>query len=415
MRSRLVKAQLVIFVVVALLGVTFVGARYVRLDHLLGFGQYTVDARFPDSGGIFKNAEVTYRGVPVGRVGDLSLTEDGINVELKLENGGPDIPETARAVVQNRSAIGEQFVDLQPPNDEGPYLVDGSVIYSSEDDLPVPVENLLVSAEALTASVPVDSLRTVLTELGVAFNGRGDDLQVLVDALAGLSESGVEYLPQTVGLIRESRTVLDTQSEQSSAIRQFSESLELVTAQLRDSDPDIRRLLVTGTEASDELSRLMAESGPGLTANLTNLALLGETLAPQAIALQPLLAFLPAVAGSASTVAPGDGAVRQGIILETNNPPSCTIGYEGTHAMLAELKAANPDFDDTTQDFPFNTEASCDVPQGSVTGVRSAERIVFADPATIQPWDFIPKKDPDKLNLNPAATQIAPLLGVTPK
>ena len=42
-------------------------------------------------------------------------------------------------------------------------------------------------------------------------------------------------------------------------------------------------------------------------------------------------------------------------------------------------------------------------------------RVVYADPDTIQPWDFKPKVDPDKLNLNPIATQLAPLLGVTPK
>jgi phospholipid/cholesterol/gamma-HCH transport system substrate-binding protein len=47
--------------------------------------------------------------------------------------------------------------------------------------------------------------------------------------------------------------------------------------------------------------------------------------------------------------------------------------------------------------------------------VRSANRIVYADPATPQPWDNKPKVDPDKLNLNPIATQLAPLLGITPK
>ena len=46
--------------------------------------------------------------------------------------------------------------------------------------------------------------------------------------------------------------MLDTQSAQSSAIQQFSSDLDLVTAQLRDSDPDLRRLIDTGTDASDQ-------------------------------------------------------------------------------------------------------------------------------------------------------------------
>ncbi len=227
-------------------GVLFVGARYVRLDNLLGFGQYTVDAQFANSGGVFKNAEVTYRGVPVGRVGELSLTADGINVELKLDNGGPDIPASARAVVANRSAIGEQYVDLRPDTDEGPFLTDGSVIEQDRTAVPIPVEDLLVSTNDLVRSVPVDALHTVITELGDAFDGRGDDLQVLVDSLAELSAAGVDYLPQTVTLVRDSEPVLNTQSVQSSAIQQFSSDLDLVTAQLRESDPDIRRLIETG-------------------------------------------------------------------------------------------------------------------------------------------------------------------------
>ncbi|MFZ2174852.1 MAG: MCE family protein [Rhodococcus sp. (in: high G+C Gram-positive bacteria)] len=415
MRSRLVRIQLVAFVVVAVLGLTYVGAKYVRLDNLLGFGEYTVDARFADSGGIFSNAEVTYRGVPVGRVGALSLTSDGINVELKLTNGGPEIPASAKAVVANRSAIGEQYVDLQPDSDEGPYLVDGSVIDESNTDTPVPVEQVLMSANGLVTSVPVDALHTVVTELGTAFNGKGEDLQTLADALSTLTLDGREALPQTLALIRDSETVLDTQSAQSSAIMQFSTDLAAVAAQLRTSDPDVRALIDNGIPASEELGQLVNQTGPGLTADLTNLSGLARKLAPQAVALRPVLMFLPAIAVTAKTVAPDDETVHEGIVLETNNPPPCTIGYERTHEILAEMKRQDPNFDDTQQDFPLNTEASCEVPQGSVTGVRSANRIVFADPDTIQPWDFKPKVDPDKLNLNPIATQLAPLLGVTPK
>ncbi|MFC1474339.1 mammalian cell entry protein, partial [Rhodococcus qingshengii] len=52
---------------------------------------------------------------------------------------------------------------------------------------------------------------------------------------------------------------------------------------------------------------------------------------------------------------------------------------------------------------------------GSETGVRSANRVAFADPNISQPWDDKPKVDADKFNLNPIATQLAPGLGVTPK
>ena len=77
MITKRTKIQLVIFVVITLLGVSLVGAKYAQLDRLFCARSYTVDAHFADSGGIFAGAEVTYRGVTIGRVGGMELTGDG--------------------------------------------------------------------------------------------------------------------------------------------------------------------------------------------------------------------------------------------------------------------------------------------------------------------------------------------------
>nr|WP_206027943.1 MCE family protein [Rhodococcus kroppenstedtii] len=409
----MVSTQLVAFVVIALLGIVYVGAKYVRIDQLLGFGQYTVTGQFADSGGIFQNAEVTYRGIPVGRVGALTLTEQGVDVALNLEKGGPDIPSDTVAVVANRSAIGEQYVDLQPRTDQGPFLEDGSTIAEADTSIPTPVEDLLRNVDTLASTVPKDDLRTLVTELGTGFEGTGTALAGLVDSLDTFSQDGLTNLPQTLTLIRDSRVVLDTQSEQSSAIQQFSSDLALVTAQLRSNDPDIRRLIDNGIPFSDETGALVSQAGPGLTTNLTNLAGISEALSPRTFALRPLLQFLPALAQGANAVSPGDGTIHFGIALEVNNPPACTQGYEGTQAIVDAEKARNPDFDPTQQDFPINLDANCTVPQGSLTGVRSANRAQFADPNVPQPWDSKPKVAPDPIDLNPIATQLAALLGIT--
>ncbi|MDN5758735.1 MAG: MlaD family protein, partial [Tomitella sp.] len=87
MLSRLVKFQLIAFALIAVLGIVYVGANYARLDNLIGFGRYTVHMNLKESGGIFPNAEVSYRGVPVGRVGEMRLTQEGLQVDLELDNG----------------------------------------------------------------------------------------------------------------------------------------------------------------------------------------------------------------------------------------------------------------------------------------------------------------------------------------
>ncbi|MBO8149331.1 mammalian cell entry protein, partial [Rhodococcus erythropolis] len=182
------------------------------------------------------------------------------------------------------------------------------------------------------------------------------------------------------------------------------------------SDPDIRRVIDNGIPASEQVGALVRDGGPSLTTDLSDLASTARTLAPRTIALQPLLIFMPGLAAGIPSAIEADGpSQRQGLVLETNAPFPCTVGYEGTMAILDEMKRKDPNFDDTQQDFPVNVAASCLAPQGSETGVRSANRVVFADPNTPQPWDDKPKVDPDKLNLNPIATQLAPSFGATPK
>lgn len=209
--------------------------------------------------------------------------------------------------------------------------------------------------------------------------------------------------------------MLDTQSEQSSAIGRFSTDLDAVAAQLRSNDPDIRRLIETGTAASDQVGALIADGGPAVTTDLANINSVTELTGLKALALRPLLIFLPSLAAGAGTIVPNDGTAHLGLVLETNNPPPCTIGYEGSQKILDDETANDPNFDITEKSYPLNLRANCETPQGSPTGVRTANRIVFADPETPQPWNGKPKVDPDKLNLNPIASQLAPLVGATPK
>ncbi|MDG3016104.1 MCE family protein [Speluncibacter jeojiensis] len=412
MVSRSDKVKIAILGLLALVAIGFVGVRYVRLDHMLGLDQYIVKVELPDSGGIFPNAEVTYRGIPVGRVGDLSLTPTGLQVQLVLNDGGPKIPASAHAVVADRSAIGEQFVDLQPSTDKGPYLTDGSVIAQNKTATPVPVEDLFSNVTALVKSVPVDSLHTAFTELGTAFDGQGQNLQSLVDSVDDLSQAGFDNLPQSSALIADARPVLKTQTQQSSPIEQFSKSLRDITAQLKSSDPDLRRLIDNGMPASDQVGDLVNTSGNDITDLLGNTRTISGVVAERSYAFRGFMAMLPALAAVAPSVTQGN-TIRLGLVLETNNPVACTRGYEGSQKILAEMKAKNPNFDPNRDEFPVNLDAHCAVPQGNPTDVRGSQNAKYMDPSRSVPWDSKPKVDPEKLDLNPIATQLATLMGIT--
>ncbi|ALG85794.1 MCE family protein [Gordonia phthalatica] len=411
MITRLVKVQLIVFAVIGVLAIVYVGAKYARLDKLVGVSTYNVNLHMDDASGVFTNAEVTYRGVPVGLVGPMEMVPSGgVDVTLLLNSGGPKVPDSAVAVLANRSAIGEQFIDLQPKNDQGPFLKDGSRIQGAE--VPPKLQDVIADTITLTKTVPVEQLSKVINELGQAFNGKGDDLTRLVTSLDKISKHGIDNLDSIVSLIKNSNVVLGTQAEQSDEILAWSKNLDLVAAQLSASDPDIRRILATAPRTATTLSQFIQDNGDDATKLIHQLGATLDHVEPAAFATGVTFALLSALSAGAHSITPGDGQIHFGIVLETGNPVSCTRGYESTQQMIADIKKKNPNFDINYDEFPMNTKAKCDVPVGNPTSVRGAARAPLANPDIPQPWDNTPKKDPDKLNLNPLATQLAGLMGV---
>ncbi|MER5511653.1 MlaD family protein [Streptomyces sp. NPDC002766] len=363
MITRTVKAQLLAFAAVTAVGVSYVGAEYTGLvDSLLDRG-YTVRADFADSGGIFPGAEVTYRGEPVGRVGSLGLTgDDGVSVALDIKDGAPRIPADTLAVVANRSAVGEQYVDLQPRTSHGPYLLDGSAIPRGSTRVPLPTTDLVLSLDRLVNSVGKDDLRVTVDELGKAFNGTGPDLSRLVDSGNALVESASDSLPQTISLIEDSRKVLKTQADQGSSIKSFAHDLALLTEQLKSSDGDLRKLIGNAAPAAQEVNSLLKSTGPQLSVLLANLISGGQVTLAHLPGVEQALVTFPALVSGSYTVVPGDGTFHFGLVVNADDPAPCTQGYGTTRRDPSD-----------TGTRAANTDARCTAPRGSKTSVRGAQ------------------------------------------
>ncbi|MEU5593249.1 MlaD family protein [Streptomyces sp. NPDC020298] len=363
MITRTVKAQLLAFAAITAVGVSYVGAEYTGLvDDVLDRG-YTVRADFADSGGIFPGAEVTYRGVPVGRVGALRLTgSDGVSVALDIGDGAPRIPADTLAVVADRSAVGEQYVDLQPRTSKGPYLLDGSTIPRGSTRVPLPTTDLVLSLDRLVNSVGKNDLRVTVDELGRAFSGTGPDLSRLVDSGDALVESASESLPETVSLIEDSRKVLKTQADQGSSITSFAHDLALLTARLKSSDGDLRKLIGNATPAAQQVDSLLRSTGPRLSVLLANLISGGQVTLARLPGVEQALVTFPALVSGSYTVVPGDGTTHFGLVVNADDPPPCTQGYGTRRRDPADTSRREA-----------NTDARCTAPRGSGTSVRGAQ------------------------------------------
>lgn len=175
MLTRFVRIQLVIFAVASVIGMTLMGIVYMQAPTLLGIGRMTVTLQLPGTGGLYQFSNVTYRGVQMGKVTEVRPTRDGAVATLSL-NTSPKVPADLHAAVLSVSAVGEQYVDLQPRNDSGPYLQDGSVIPASSTSIPQAVGPMLDQVSSLMGSIPKDKIGPLLDETFKAFNGTGNDM-----------------------------------------------------------------------------------------------------------------------------------------------------------------------------------------------------------------------------------------------
>ncbi len=365
MLTKRVRLQLIAFAVIAVVAIVYAAFRFTDIGRVFGADGYTVKMNLTTSGGIFTNAEVTYRGYNVGRVGEIHLTREGIQVDLDIDPDAPRIPADLDAVVANRSAVGEQYVDLRPRADKGPYLSGASVIAADRTVTPVSTDAVIRDLDSLASSVPTDSLRTLVDELDRAFAGTGEDLQVLLDSTRDFTAMARQHLPQTIALIQDGGTVLDTQNAQAGNITSFARDLNLLAEQLKTSDPDLRRLVTETPKVATQVSDLLAESGPGLGVTIANLLTTSDILRARKDGLEYALVAYPLFSAAGQGLLGADpGQVHLGLALNLFNPPTCTAGYEQTQRR---------DGDDVSPESPPTpAQTYCAEPPGSPINVRGS-------------------------------------------
>jgi phospholipid/cholesterol/gamma-HCH transport system substrate-binding protein len=362
MIRRSVKVKLLVFILLSLLTASVLSANYIGLtDRVIG-GQYRVTADFAQSGGIFVGSEVSYRGVQVGRVESLRLSDDGVLVDARIRRG-VQIPKDTVAVVENRSAVGEQYLDFQPRSEEGAKLKDGDVIPRASTQTPVRIENLLLHFDRTVNSVDRDDLATVVDEFGTAFADGGQDLQRILDSGDALTKAATEALPETIKLIDDGRIVLDTQNASAEDIKAFSKNFADLSETLKASDADLRLILDRGAVASKELDALIKENQGSLATLLANFITIGQVTTARIDGIQQLLVTYPDVIAGGYTVVPGDGTAHFGLAL-AHDPAVCKQGYEGTKRTDPSQTSGLP---------PLNTGARCTLPRGSASAVRGAQ------------------------------------------
>ena len=305
MLDRLTRLQLSIFAVVTVLTVGAISIFYLHVPAAMGIGSYNVKANFVAGGGLYQNANVTYRGVTVGRVESVGLSNDGVVADMRLNSGTP-VPENVTATVKSVSAVGEQYIDLVPP--EAPSrstLRNGSTIDQAHTRIGQDISGLLTEADKLVSSVGNSRLQDLLRETFKAFNGSGPELARLIQSSRLLVDEANANYGQVTQLIDQAGPFLDAQIRSGDDIKSLAEGLARFTGEVANADPQVRSVLqnVPGaTDAANTTFEGIRPTFPVLAANLANFGRIGVIYRKS---LEQALVIFPALMAALITVGGG--------------------------------------------------------------------------------------------------------------
>lgn len=370
MLTRFVRIQLIIFAIVSVIGVFTMAVVYMQAPTLLNIGRMKVTVELPGTGGLYQFSNVTYRGVQIGKVTDVSPTRGGAVATMSLDTSH-DIPADVRAHVRSVSAVGEQYVDLIPespsPQSTGEYLRNGSVIPRQNTSIPQAVGPMLDQVSALLDSVPKDRISDLLDESFKAFNGSGFDLGTLIDSGATVVGDANDAADQMRALIDDSRPLLDGQQQSVDAIRTFAGSMARITERVADNDAQVRTILEVGPGAADEASTLFNQVKPTLPVLLANMTTIGQVAVTYNASIEQLLVLLPPYVAATQTVGVAKnnptGMAMGDFTLSMNDPPACTVGFLPPSSWRSPGDLSDVDTPDGLY---------CKLPQDSPIGVRGA-------------------------------------------
>src|ERR1700712_28495 len=170
MLTRFIRIQLVLFALLTVIALAVLGVYYLRLPSLVGIGQYTLTADLPASGGLYATANVTYRGITIGKVTDVVPTERGAKATMSISDDFK-IPLDATANVHSVSAIGEQYIDLVSDGNPGQYFSPGQTV--TRGTVPREIGPALDAANNGLSVLPKEKIAGLLDETSQAVGGSG--------------------------------------------------------------------------------------------------------------------------------------------------------------------------------------------------------------------------------------------------
>jgi virulence factor Mce-like protein len=239
----------------------------------------TVYTVLPTAAGLSPNFVVTYEGVDVGQVTNVSLVHGGAKVTMVLQPG-TKVPSDVAASVQIANALGQQEVDLVPSHvSADPPLEDGATIPAAPSSAPADVGTVVAEATRFLEAIPPGALNSLLHSLAQALQGNGANLRTIASASELFSQEFLAYEQQFQSLLQNAPPVLDVVTANAAALRQGLADTAALAQVFATHSSDLVHLLNQGSSAAQDLNTLVTQNEPNLGCLVHDLADVNSNLA----------------------------------------------------------------------------------------------------------------------------------------
>ena len=259
------------------------------------------EAQFSEATQLAKEADVRISGVPVGKVKDIQLARDGRStVTIELKRRYSPLPSDARAILRQKTLLGETYVELTPGSRTARKLKEGGMLPVGNVSPTVELDEIFRAFDAKTRQ----SFQIWMESLAQSTQGQG---QAISDAFGTLSPLAVDanqlvqiLLSQQAAvqkLVANTGEVFTALSERDGQLSSLITNANQVFQTTADRNSELQQTFVALPTFENE-SRLTLKA---LTAFAQNANPVVTQLRPAARQLSPTLVDLSALAPDLKT------------------------------------------------------------------------------------------------------------------
>lgn len=257
-------------------------ANVIKLDSLQD--TYRLTAHFTDATGLRPGVEVTFRGIPVGKVRKVSLAGGDAVAELAIDADRP-IPRGAGAAIRRRSAVGEPYLAIQVP--EG--WAAGDEVASDGEEIPVERTSaalaygeLFDNADEVLSAIDRDDLRTVVDELATGLDGRGDELRRVITGTSQAAATFAAGADDLDALAVELTALTGVLADKSGTIAEGADDLTTLVESLSARTADIEALLDRSPPLAQQVGAILEASYFSVRCGLDSAGIIAAAIGDEA-------------------------------------------------------------------------------------------------------------------------------------